>query len=293
MNSNAFENNSSLTCLSKQRIFSGMLYRYKHASDVTHGDMTFAVFLPEAANASDAAVPVLYWLSGLTCTDENFCQKAGAFKAASALGLAIVCPDTSPRGTCYPREHDSYDLGSGAGFYVNAVREPWAQTYQMYDYVTQELPALIESLFPVSTKKSISGHSMGGHGALMCALRNPKVYASVSAFSPIVNPMACSWGQSIFKEYLGDDKSLWEIYDSCEQINQTSGYKIPLLIEQGADDEFLPTQLCLGNIEAACKKNDHPITVNMREGFDHSYYFVATFIEEHLKYHARLLGLDL
>ncbi|BCE03245.1 S-formylglutathione hydrolase [Marinicellulosiphila megalodicopiae] len=268
--------------LSSTKTFGGWLKRYRHASTSVKGDMVFSIFLPPQAETKK--VPVLYWLSGLTCTDENFTQKAGAFKKAAQLGLAIVCPDTSPRGTDYPNEHDSYDFGSGAGFYINATVEPYAQSYNMYDYVVDELPALISEHFRVNDKKSISGHSMGGHGALICALKNPNTYQSVSAFAPITNPTNCAWGKKVFTGYLGEDESSWQQWDATCLI-QHATQRLELFVDQGDADDFLSKQLKPESLVKACFKNDHPINLRMQSGYDHSYYFIASFIDEHLDYH--------
>jgi S-formylglutathione hydrolase len=248
--------------------------------------MTFGIFLPPQARQSD--VPVLYWLSGLTCTDENFMIKAGAQRVAAELGIAIVCPDTSPRGTELPGEHDDWDFGSGAGFYVNATREPWSRNYRMYDYVTEELPSLINEHFPVTDRCGISGHSMGGHGALVCYLRNPGKYRSVSAFAPICHPSDCGWGQKALYNYLGDDRNEWVKYDAALLIGDARE-KLPLLIDQGTQDEWLTDQLKPGALEQACIASHYPLELRMQEGYDHGYYFVSTFIEDHLRHHARAL----
>lgn len=277
--------------LSKTKSFGGWLKRYTHKSDAVKGAMTFSIYLPPQANYTK--VPVLYWLSGLTCTDENFMQKAGAQAVASELGIAIVCPDTSPRGTNYPGEHDSYDFGSGAGFYVNATVEPYAKTYRMYDYVVQELPDIIERNFSVSHKKSISGHSMGGHGALICALKNPFMYASVSAFAPISHPIICPWGEKAFSGYLGDDKKTWEAWDACLLIAKTQIIKnrLPLLVDQGDGDSFVDDQLKPDELANVCKAHDYPLTLRRHSEYDHSYFFIASFIADHLKYHAKALSV--
>lgn len=269
--------------LSTTRCFGGELRRVSHRSTCCNSNMVFAIFLPPQALVEK--VPVLYWLSGLTCTDENFMQKAGAQRIAAELGIAIVCPDTSPRGTDFPGEHDSYDFGSGAGFYVNATQEPWAAHYHMYDYVTEELPALIEQNFPVNDKRGISGHSMGGHGALVCYLRNPGKYCSVSAFAPICHPSDCSWGQKALAGYLGEDRNDWILYDAALMIGDAEE-KLPLLIDQGTDDEFLTDQLKPGALEQACIASHYPLQLRMQGGYDHSYHFIATFIEDHLRHHA-------
>jgi len=270
--------------------------RYRHRSTALDCDMTFAVFLPpQALKEGDGGairVPVLYWLSGLTCTDQNFMQKAAALSRAAELGLAIVCPDTSPRGVELPGEDDSYDFGSGAGFYLNATAEPWSRHYRMYDYVVQELPELVEAALPVSALRSVSGHSMGGHGALICALKNPGMYQSVSAFAPIANPMQCPWGEKAFSGYLGDDRSQWAQWDATALIEDASE-RLPLLIDQGTDDQFLAEQLHPENLLSACQKVSHPIHLRMRPGYDHSYFFIASFIGEHLDHHAQALGLKI
>jgi S-formylglutathione hydrolase len=272
--------------ISSQRLFEGWLNRYSHKSEVLDCDMVFGVFLPP--QAADGPVPVLWWLSGLTCTDENFMQKAGAQKLAAELGIAIICPDTSPRGTDLPDEHESYDLGSGAGFYVNATQEPWSSHYRMYDYVTRELPALVAEALPVNGKQSISGHSMGGHGALICALKNPGMYQSVSAFAPICHPTVCGWGVKALTAYVGDERNSWREWDATQLI-QEAKEQLPVLIDQGLDDEFLSEQLKPGSLEQACIATHHPISLRMQDGYDHSYYFIASFIEDHLRHHAKAL----
>jgi len=269
--------------LSNNRCFGGKVQRVRHASVSCHCDMTFGIFLPPGADRQ--RVPVLYWLSGLTCTDENFMQKAGAQRMAAELGMAIVCPDTSPRGTDFPGEHESYDFGSGAGFYVNATQAPWDRHYRMYDYVTRELPDLVERHFPVSEARGISGHSMGGHGALVCYLRNPGRYRSVSAFAPICHPSECGWGQKAFAGYLGENRSDWARYDATLLIG-SAREKLPLLIDQGSDDNFLEEQLQPVRLEDACKASGYPLTLRMQPGYDHSYFFITTFIEDHLRHHA-------
>ncbi len=250
--------------------------------------MIFGVFLPPGAE--QGPVPLLWWLSGLTCTDENFMQKAGAQRLAAELGLAIICPDTSPRGTDLPGEHQSYDLGSGAGFYVNATQAPWSAHYNMYDYVTLELPALVGAHLPVSGRQSICGHSMGGHGALVCALKNPGQYQSVSAFAPICHPSDCGWGIKTLGAYLGGDRNNWTDWDATLLIPRAVE-QLPILIDQGSEDEFLAEQLKPGSLEQACIATHHPLELRMQEGYDHSYYFIATFINDHLRHHAAALGL--
>lgn len=247
--------------------------------------MRFAIFLPPQT-ASGKKVPVLYWLSGLTCTDENFMQKAGAFAEAARLGIAIVAPDTSPRGDDVADDKDaSYDFGLGAGFYVNATQAPFNQHYQMYDYVVNELPELIEANFPVTQQRAISGHSMGGHGALMIALKNAERYSSVTAFSPIANPMNCPWGQKALSGYLGDQQNGWLQYDSSELMKRSDGKQLPALVDQGDADNFLDEQLKPDALTDAAKVSGYPLTLRMQAGYDHSYYFISTFIAEHLRFH--------
>jgi len=267
--------------------FGGWLNRYQHASDTCHCSMTFSVYLPPKADTEK--VPVVYWLSGLTCTDDNVRTKAGAQRYASELGIAVVMPDTSPRGADVADEAERYDLGKGAGFYVNATQQPWVRHYQMYDYVTKELPALIEAKLPIIPGlRSISGHSMGGHGALICALREEGVYRSVSAFAPICHPMVCGWGEGCFEAYLGDDREAWKAYDATELI-KAGVAKIPLLIDHGTADEFLDDQLYPQDLQYACQVRDFPLNLRMQDGYDHSDHFIATFIGEHLAYHAEAL----
>jgi S-formylglutathione hydrolase len=268
--------------------FGGKLNRYTHTSSVLDCEMTFSVYLPPQAEKEN--VPALYWLSGLTCTDDNVRTKAGAQRYAAEQGIALIFPDTSPRGEDVADEADRYDLGKGAGFYTNAVQAPWATHYQMYDYVTQELPALVEQYLPlIPGVKSISGHSMGGHGALICALKNPDAYKSVSAFAPICNPVNCGWGQGCFGAYLGDDTEKWKAYDATELVE--SGARVAdILIDQGLADEFYDEkQLLPENFQNACDKAGQAVTIRMQEGYDHSYHFIATFIGEHIAYHAKAL----
>ena len=276
--------------IGENRVFGGQHLRYTHTSITTQCDMTFAIFLPPFAS-KDKPVPVLYWLSGLTCTDQNFMQKAGAMRLAAELGMAIVAPDTSPRGENVPDDADgNYDFGLGAGFYVDATEAPWNTHYKMYSYVTEELPALIEESFPVTKERAISGHSMGGHGALVIGLRNSNKYVSVSAFSPIANPSDCPWGQKAFSNYLGSDSAQWEHYDAAKLLANKTHY-VPLLVEQGTKDEFLHEQLKPESLVHAAQRSETQLTLNMHEGYDHSYYFIASFIEEHLEFHAGHMGL--
>lgn len=267
--------------------FGGWLNRYRHDSASCHCEMTFSVYLPP--QAAMEKVSAVYWLSGLTCTDDNFRVKAGAQRYAAELGLALVIPDTSPRGEEVPDAPDRYDLGQGAGFYVNATQPPWARHYQMYEYVTRELPALVEAELPlIADLRSITGHSMGGHGALICALKEPGMYQSASAFAPICHPMASGWGQGCFKAYLGNDREAWAAYDSARLI-EAGAATIPLLIDQGTADEFLSQQLHTASLERVCAAQNFPLTVRMQDGYDHSYHFIATFIGEHLAWHAQAL----
>jgi len=278
---------SEITLTKKLKSFGGFIEYYEHDSSANHSKMAFSVFLPP--QIEQGPVPVLYWLSGLTCTEENFMSKAGAQRVAAELGIMLVAPDTSPRNLGIEGEDDSYDFGSGAGFYINATEKKWATHYNMYDYVTKELPEIVNKNFKVdANKKSVFGHSMGGHGALIAALRNPGEYKSVSAFAPIVAPMECPWGQRAFTGYLGKDTKEWAKYDATRLI-ATAKEKLPLFVDQGTSDEFLKEQLLTEKLEEACKKADHPLTLRFQEGYDHSYYFIATFIEDHLRHHAKYL----
>ena len=278
----------ALEQVSSTRSFGGWHKQFSHTSKTLNCHMRFAIYLPPQVEAGEH-VPVLYWLSGLTCTDENFMQKAGAQRLAAELGMALVAPDTSPRGEGVADDPDgAYDLGLGAGFYINATEEPWVRHYQMYDYVVSELPALIESEFPVTGQRAISGHSMGGHGALIIALKNPGRYTSVSAFSPIANPVNCPWGQKAFTAYLGNSPDCWQEYDASELMK--AGGLMPALVDQGDADNFLAEQLKPEALMAAADVSGYPLQLRMQPGYDHSYYFIATFIEDHLRFHARHLG---
>ena len=286
----------SLNELSEVKVSGGRLLRVQHLSVSCQGNMTFAIFLPPQAQLGPQAikVPALYWLSGLTCNDENFSQKAGAFELAAALGMAIIMPDTSPRDANVMGEEDAYDLGTGAGFYLNATQQPWSTAYHMYTYITQELPQIIQSNFAVNDKSSISGHSMGGHGALICALKNPGKYASVSAFAPITSPSLCPWGQKTFTAYLGSDESSWAQWDAHRllQSNHAAGIAPQrLFIDQGGNDPFYKDQLMPGLFNNSCEGLQYPLDYREREGYDHSYYYISSFINEHLRYHAIHLGL--
>lgn len=265
------------------REWGGWLDRYRHTSSVCQCTMTFSVYLPPRADREP--VPAVYWLSGLTCTDDNFRVKAGAQRYASELGLALVIPDTSPRGDDVHDAPERYDLGKGAGFYVNATRMPWAKHYHMYDYVTRELPALVEGALPlIPGLRAVSGHSMGGHGALICGLRETGVYRSVSAFAPICHPSESPWGQGCFGAYLGDDRTTWEAYDATCLVEAGAAVP-PLLIDQGTADEFLAEQLYPQDLQRACATRGAPLTLRMQDGYDHSYHFIGTFIGEHLAFH--------
>ena len=259
---------------------------WSHPSAVLDCEMRFGIYLPP--HAQRHACPVLYWLSGLTCSEQNFIVKAGAQRYAAEHGVILVAPDTSPRGEGVA-DAEGYDLGLGAGFYVNATQAPWSRHYRMYDYVVDELPALIDAHFPTTTARAISGHSMGGHGALMIALKNPGRYRSVSAFAPIVAPSQVPWGEKAFAAYLGDDRETWQAWDASALVRE-AGERMPLLVDQGDADEFLATQLKPELLQAACEQAGHPLRLRLQPGYDHSYYFIASFIGEHIAYHARALA---
>ena len=268
--------------------FGGRQEVWKHASATLGCDMKFGVYLPEPALRGEPC-PVLYWLSGLTCTEQNFITKAGAQAHAARHGIIVVAPDTSPRGEAVAND-PAYDLGQGAGFYVNATQAPWAPHYRMQDYVAQELPALVEKHFPASDARGIFGHSMGGHGALITALRHPGRYRSVSAFSPIVAPSQVPWGEKALGAYLGPDSGSWKGWDAVELVQSPLEERLHILVDQGDADEFLATQLRPGLLEAACAAAAHPLTLRMQAGHDHSYYFIATFLGDHFDHHARALA---
>ena len=268
--------------------FGGWLNRYTHRSDACQCDMTFSVYLPRQADKG--RVPVLYWLSGLTCNDDNFRTKAGAQRYAAEHGVALVIPDTSPRGDDVPDKPDRYDLGQGAGFYVNATNAPWSTHYHMYDYVVSELPALVEKELPLdSDRRAISGHSMGGHGALICALKNPGRYLSSSAFAPICNPVNCDWGKGCFGAYLGADEAVWKDWDATCLI-ESGSQLLPMKIDQGDADEFLEDYLSPQALLDACSQKSASVDFAMRDGYDHSYHFIASFFGEHMDFHARHLS---
>lgn len=273
--------------VSETRCFGGRQLRFEHDSEVLNCAMQFSVFLPLRAEKSK--VPAVYFLSGLTCTDENFSTKAGAQRVATELGIALIVPDTSPRGDNVADDPDgAYDLGLGAGFYVNATQEPWKNHYQMYDYIVKELPELVEAELPINDKRAIAGHSMGGHGALVIGLRNSDRYSSISVFSPITNPTQCPWGEKAFSAYLGDDREQWKQYDAVEII-KSKGQPLPIRVDQGLADGFLEEQLKPENLKEAIAEVEGGGTVHLHDGYDHSYYFISSFIEAQLRFHAKYL----
>ncbi|MEX1993527.1 MAG: S-formylglutathione hydrolase [Steroidobacteraceae bacterium] len=276
--------------LARHAAFGGAVGYYRHAAAETACDMRFSVFLPPQAERR--RVPLLWYLAGLTCTEETFMIKAGAQRVAAELGLALVAPDTSPRNVPLPGDSDSWDFGVAAGFYLDATVEPWSHHYRMYSYVTRELPALVAGNFPVDpARQGIFGHSMGGHGALTIALKNPDRYRSVSAFAPIAAPMQCPWGQKAFTGYLGADQDAWRAYDASELIRELPSVdgRPPLFVDQGLADSFLEVQLLPDRLEKACAETRYPLTLRRQPGYDHGYYFISTFIEDHLRHHARAL----
>jgi S-formylglutathione hydrolase len=279
---------NSLNLQSEYRCFGGTVAYYSHYSQSCNSEMRFSIYLPPQARSQPA--PVLYYLSGLTCTEENFTIKAGAQCYASELGIILVAPDTSPRNTGTPGEDETWDLGTGAGFYVDATVEPWSKHYRTYSYVVEELPRLIQENFPALTdKQGIFGHSMGGHGALVCALRNPEQYRSVSAFAPICAPMQCSWGEKAFSAYLGSDRDRWRDYDASALV-QKQPFKRPILIDQGTADSFYQQKQLLPEVfETACRQVGQPLTLRLQEGYDHSYFAIATWMEDHIRHHASFL----
>lgn len=279
----------ALETVSRNRCFGGEQRVYRHRSGETGTDMRFAAFLPPQAGEG-RRVPVVWFLAGLTCTEENFTVKAGAQRVAAELGLMLIAPDTSPRGEGVPDDpQGAYDFGLGAGFYVDATQEPWSKHYRMEGYVARELPALVGSALPADMgRQGIMGHSMGGHGAITIALRNPGRFASVSAFAPISSPANCPWGEKAFGGYLGSDRAKWREHDSCALIE--GGARVPdLLVDQGTADNFLEAQLKPQLLEAACARAGVPLTLRRQEGYDHSYFFIASFVEDHLRWHAERL----
>lgn len=282
----------TLETLSETNCFGGQVGFYRHASRVNNCDMQFSVFVPP--QASNGKVPVVTFLSGLTCTEENFMVKSGAQRYAAELGILLVSPDTSPRGHDVPDDHDGdYDFGLGAGFYLNATEEPWSRHYHMYDYVTMELQVAVFSNFPGDAKRhGLCGHSMGGHGALTIGLRNPDLFKSLSAFAPICTTLHSPWGQKALGRYLGADTSMWLDYDASEVARHVSNGSSHsrILVDQGLGDAYLQEQLKPELLEAACDESGLPLELRRHAGYDHGYYFISTFIEEHLKHHAELLG---
>lgn len=275
--------------MAKSRCFGGWQLIMRHHSAETKTPMRFALYLPPDVESAGEKAPVIWWLSGLTCTEENFTVKAGAQKYAAENGVIIIAPDTSPRGAGIDGEDESYDFGTGAGFYVDALVPPWDNNYRMFSYITGELPEVVAANFPQADmrRQSIMGHSMGGHGALILALKTPGRYRAVSAFAPICNPSECAWGQKALSGYLGDDKSEWQKWDAAALIK--AGAKCPpIVVEQGEEDEFLP-QLMPDALQAACEAAGQPLTLNRREGYDHSYYFIATFLPAQITRHAKIL----
>ncbi len=272
---------------SQQRCFDGVMGYYRHHSEATGTEMNFAVYQPPQSAAQN--VPVLYYLAGLTCTEETFMIKAGAQRVAAELGLMLVACDTSPRGLELPGEHESWDFGSAAGFYVDATAEPWSAHYRMARYVNQELPAIIEANFPARPDcRGIFGHSMGGHGALVSALRQPGFWHSVSAFAPICHPAAAPWGEKAFAHYLGADRAQWRQWDATELMT-TRPYPGLILVDQGLDDQFLERELHPQALQEAATKSSQQLTLRLHEGYDHSYYFIQSFVEDHLRHHAQQL----
>lgn len=277
----------TITAKSEQRCFGGTLGFYSHASTATGTEMRFGVYVPP--HAKDARLPVLYYLAGLTCTEETFLIKAGAQRLAAQLGIILVAPDTSPRGLNLPGDSESWDFGVGAGFYLDATKEPWAQSYRMYTYVTDDLPMIIEAHFPASGElRGIFGHSMGGHGALVIGLRNADRYRSVSAFAPICNPVSVPWGEKAFSSYLGDDKAQWEAYDAS-LLMAKEPYPGELLIDQGLSDQFLDRQLRPEALERAAQASGQRLMLRRHAGYDHSYWFIQSFVSDHLAWHAERL----
>ena len=280
----------TLETTARYRSFGGESSVLRHDSEVCATPMQFAVFQPPAALAGEPC-PVLLYLSGLTCSEQNALTKAGAQRLAAELSLIVVFPDTSPRETALPGEEDAWDFGRGAGFYVDATEPPWADHYRMFSYVNQELPALVDQHFPTrgADRWAITGHSMGGHGALVSALREPGRYRSASAFAPICAPTRCPWGEKAFSGYLGADRERWRSYDACELLAGGARLEAPILVDQGQADGFLAEQLKPEALEAACEEAGQALTLRRHEGYDHSYYFIATFMEDHLRHHARYL----
>ncbi|MBC1813619.1 S-formylglutathione hydrolase [Listeria booriae] len=272
-----------LELLEEHRVFDGTQRKYRHHSETLHCAMTFSLFLPNVEKFPNPSL--IWWLSGLTCTDDNFTHKAGAQKKAAELGLALVMPDTSPRGETVA-DDEAWDLGQGAGFYVNATQQPWNANYQMYDYIVTELTTIVRETLGLTGSESIMGHSMGGHGALVIGLRNPERFHAISAFSPIVNPSDVPWGMKAFDAYLGADKQAWASWDASKLLASHDGKPVPILLDQGTADNFLHVQLQPENLIAP---EGYPLKIRMQDGYDHSYYFIASFIDEHLEFHKTYL----
>ncbi|MBC1890035.1 S-formylglutathione hydrolase [Listeria booriae] len=272
-----------LELLEEHRVFDGTQRKYQHHSETLHCAMTFSLFLPNVEKFPNPSL--IWWLSGLTCTDDNFTHKAGAQKKAAELGLALVMPDTSPRGETVA-DDEAWDLGQGAGFYVNATQQPWDANYQMYDYIVTELTTIVRETLGLTGSESIMGHSMGGHGALVIGLRNPDRFRAISAFSPIVNPSDVPWGMKAFDAYLGADKQAWASWDASKLLASHDGKPVPILLDQGTADNFLHVQLQPENLIAP---EGYPLEIRMQDGYDHSYYFIASFIDEHLEFHKTYL----
>lgn len=274
-----------ITKLKSSKSFGGETAFYSHKSNITNTTMNFSVFMPENAKPQGCVI----WLSGLTCTEENFVAKAGAQQFLAKHNMMVICPDTSPRGLELSQEHESWDFGSGAGFYVNATTQGYRDHYQMFDYIWKEIYTLVTDNFNVAASHiSISGHSMGGHGALILGLTHADKFASISAFSPIVNPLECPWGQKAFKGYLGEEnKDTWSQYDACELVSSGKSHPKSIMIDQGTADEFLERELLTKNFVQICSEQGQSTNVSMRDGYDHSYYFIASFIDQHLDFHLR------
>lgn len=277
---------NQLTIHKSHRCFQGVVHYCRHPSKVNDCEMRFAIFVPEGATGP---MPTLYFLAGLTCTEENFFAKAGAQKYAAENKMVLVAPDTSPRGLDIPGDSSSWDFGAGAGFYVNATRAPYSKNYRMFDYVRHELPDLIENRFPVSKERAVMGHSMGGHGALVLGLRCPDFYRSVSAFAPICVPSKSPWGQKAFKGYLGENVTDWQDYDANELVERFDRY-LPTRIDQGGADEFLTSQLGLSVFKETCIRRGFPADIRVHPGYDHSYYFISTLVQEHIEFHSKHLN---
>jgi len=274
--------------IGSSKTFGGFTNMYSHKSEICGGEMKFSVFLPPQSESD--LVPTLYWLSGLTCNHENFITKAGAQKYAAKYGIMLICPDTSPRGSGVEGEDVDYDLGSGAGFYINAITEKWSKNYRMEDYIIHELTSIICSNFPViEGRESIFGHSMGGHGALTLAFKHPGRFSSVSAFSPICAPSQCPWGEKVFSHYLGQDREVWKKHDANELV-QISKLEIPILIDQGSDDQFLEKELNFELFKQNCKKQNQELNARLQSGYDHSYNFISTFVGDHIQHHSDFLN---